>query len=86
MKKIDSYISISVKDFGIGIPEDEQAKIFDHFHRCRNVGTISGTGLGLSVVLESITKLDGKIEIESNENEGSTFTVIIPIIEANSDE
>jgi PAS domain S-box-containing protein len=81
--KVNEYISISVQDFGIGIPEDEQSKIFDHFHRCSNVGSISGTGIGLSVVLESVTKLNGKIDILSNENQGSTFSVMIPILDEN---
>jgi signal transduction histidine kinase len=77
---------MSVQDFGIGIPIDEQEKIFDHFHRCRNVGTVSGTGLGLSVVMESINKLNGKIEIDSYENQGSTFTAMIPLFGESVDE
>jgi signal transduction histidine kinase len=69
---------ISVEDFGIGIPEDEQEKIFDLFYRADNVGTISGTGLGMAVVLQSIKQLNGKIEVKSRKNIGSTFTFRIP--------
>ncbi len=69
---------ISVQDFGIGIPEDEQEKIFDLFYRADNVGSISGTGLGMAVVLQSIKQLQGKIEVNSRKNKGSTFTFRIP--------
>ena len=69
-----------VQDYGIGIPEDDQDKIFDPFHRSDNVGTISGTGLGMSVVLRSVELHKGRITFSSNENKGTTFKVTIPTI------
>ncbi len=69
---------ISVQDYGIGIPENEQEKIFDLFYRADNVGSISGTGLGMAVVLQSIKQLNGKIEVSSRKGLGSTFTFRIP--------
>ncbi len=69
---------ISVQDYGIGIPDNEQENIFDLFYRADNVGSISGTGLGMAVVLQSIKQLNGKIEVQSRKNIGSTFTFRIP--------
>ncbi len=69
---------ISIQDYGIGIPDNEQENIFDLFYRADNVGSISGTGLGMAVVLQSIKQLNGKIEVQSRKNIGSTFTFRIP--------
>ncbi|HPR60201.1 MAG TPA: PAS domain S-box protein [Prolixibacteraceae bacterium] len=64
-----------VKDTGIGIPEKEIDKIFERFYRGSNVAksTIGGTGLGLSIVKEMIELLGGKIWVESELGQGSTF-------------
>lgn len=69
----------SVIDNGIGISEEEQEKIFDLFYRGKNVGSISGTGLGLAVVTTSLKKLNGNIEISSKLQKGSKFKVFIPL-------
>lgn len=71
-----------VRDFGIGIPEEEQQKIFSLFYRADNVGGAAGTGIGLSVVLNSIQSLNGKIDLASKVGEGTTFTVTIPSLKA----
>ena len=68
----------SIKDYGIGIPEDELENIFEQFFRAKNVGAISGTGLGMSVIMRSLDIMSGKIDIESRINEGSTFSITIP--------
>jgi two-component system sensor kinase FixL len=78
IKFLDEGIIFDIKDYGIGIPEDEQDKIFDMFYRAKNVGDISGTGLGMSVVLESVRKLHGTIDFQSRVNEGTTFSIFIP--------
>lgn len=75
----EEYIYFSVKDYGIGIPEEEQERIFDLFYRGSNVGTISGTGLGMTVVLRSLNLHKGKIEMQSKPGEGTIFTVSIPL-------
>jgi len=68
-----------IQDSGIGIPENEQAKLFDSFHRASNVGTISGTGLGLAIVKKSVDLHAGKIEVESQVGIGTTFIVSLPL-------
>jgi len=71
-------IIFSVKDYGIGIPKEEQEKIFEAFHRAKNVGAISGTGLGMSIVLRAVELHKGQIDIDSNVDKGTTFTISIP--------
>ncbi len=70
---------LHVQDEGIGIPEPEQAQIFNSFHRASNVGTISGTGLGLAIVKKSVDLHNGKITFESAVGTGTTFTVTLPL-------
>lgn len=69
---------ISVKDYGVGIPKEDQKYIFDSFFRSKNVSYIKGTGLGLSIVSEFVKKLGGKINFKSELGEGSEFTVTLP--------
>ena len=71
-------VLISVKDNGIGIPEDEQKNLFGQFFRARNAETIQGTGLGLNIVKRYIELLDGTISFISCSGEGTTFTVSLP--------
>lgn len=75
----DSHLTLSVKDYGIGIPETERNMIFDVFYRAQNVGNISGTGLGMAVITESLKLLKGTISLESELGKGSIFTVTIPV-------
>ncbi len=75
------YFYVKVSDSGIGIPEDAQDFIFDRFYRvdkARSRGT-GGTGLGLSITKNAIHMHKGAIKVYSKENEGTTFTVRIPI-------
>lgn len=72
-----------VQDFGIGVPPDEQNQLFDSFHRANNVGSIPGTGLGLPIVKRAVDLHGGTIAIDSEEGEGTTFTVTLPYL-ANS--
>jgi signal transduction histidine kinase len=68
-----------VQDRGIGIPQADQAKLFDSFHRASNVGTISGTGLGLAIVKKSVHLHQGTITVHSEIGVGTTFTVTLPL-------
>jgi PAS domain S-box-containing protein len=71
----ETEFSVSVQDFGIGIPENEQHKIFSQFFRASNTGTISGYGLGLHII-NSLAKLhNAQIFLNSKINVGSTFTI-----------
>lgn len=67
---------ISVKDNGIGIPENSINQIFNMFYRATNEEV--GSGFGLYNVKDALGKLGGKIEVTSNSGEGTTFTVTIP--------
>ena len=80
LDRIVDYVTLCVTDEGIGIPEEDQARLFDPFHRAGNVGSISGTGLGLSIAKEAIELHNGSIALESEINVGTTFTVTLPII------
>ena len=80
------FFQFIVKDYGIGIPKEEQVKIFDVFHRAKNVGAISGTGLGMSIVMRCLELLNGTIKVDSKLNIGSTFTVNVPIQKDHYDE
>jgi len=71
-------VKISVKDFGIGIPQKDIGNLFQTFYRASNVGNISGTGVGLMIVEHAIQTHKGRIELESKEGEGTTITIYIP--------
>ena len=73
--------TIEVKDTGIGIPKEAQAKIFDRFYRVDQSRSreIGGTGLGLSIVRSAVLLHRGTIRVDSEENAGTTFTVSIPL-------
>ena len=69
---------IEIADTGAGIPEEDQSRIYDTFFRSKNVETISGTGIGLSIVKKLIDRCRGTIEFESQVNVGTTFTLTFP--------
>ena len=70
---------LTVADHGIGIPAAAQATIFEAFHRAANVGERPGTGLGLVIVQRCVDLHRGTLTLDSNEGEGSTFTVRLPL-------
>ena len=71
-------LEISVRDFGVGIPENELPKISDRFFRASTSSGIQGTGIGLNFVKALIEMHSGAMEITSKIDEGSTFTVKLP--------
>ncbi len=73
-------ILFEVKDHGIGIPRQDQDKLFGVFHRASNVEGLPGTGLGLAIVKQSVELHGGQIAWASEEGEGTTFRVSIPRI------
>lgn len=74
----NNKVAISVTDQGIGIPEEDQGKLFKEFFRAKNAENIQGTGLGLSIVKRYVELLKGNIFLKSRVNEGTTFTVEFP--------
>ena len=68
-------LRFSVADEGIGIPEEDLPRLFESFHRARNVGNISGTGLGLAIVKKAVDLHGGRIEVDSRPGVGSRFSV-----------
>ena len=72
-----SSIHIEIEDQGIGIAENEISKIFEKFYRINHRESISGTGLGLTVVNEIVQAHEGKIEVASEVGKGSKFSIIL---------
>jgi two-component system OmpR family sensor kinase len=70
--------SVVVEDQGIGIPEQDRAKIFTRYYRGSNVCGLVGTGVGLFLVATVVHLHDGDIAVESSEGKGSRFTVTLP--------
>jgi signal transduction histidine kinase len=77
-----STIFVSVADTGMGIPKDEQDKIFSKLHRAKNAQAAvpDGTGLGLYVVKTIIERVHGVITFDSKEGKGTTFLVTLPVV------
>lgn len=81
LRKTDSDIVMKVEDNGIGMTEEDQQKLFQDFVRIKNSKTksITGSGLGLSIVKKMVELYKGSIELKSKPDEGSSFTVTIPL-------
>jgi signal transduction histidine kinase len=77
----DGFLTFEVTDNGYGIPRESQAKIFNRFYRAKSPGTetISGTGLGLSLVRTVIERHGGQVWFTSEMGKGSTFSCSLPI-------
>ncbi|MCX7727724.1 MAG: HAMP domain-containing histidine kinase, partial [Chitinispirillaceae bacterium] len=77
ISKDNNLVKLIVSDTGIGMTEEEQQKLFKEFSRIKNEKTrnISGSGLGLSIVEKIVKLYDGKIEVKSIPDEGTTFIV-----------
>ena len=82
----DNELKISVRDKGIGIPEEDQLHLFTSFFRGKNAVNIQGTGLGLHIVQRYVELLQGSINLESKLGAGTTVTVNLPSLRADSSE
>ncbi len=71
-------IELSVKDDGVGIPEEHQHRIFERFERAGKTRSSGGFGIGLWTVRQSCLALGGHVSVKSRPGEGSEFTVILP--------
>lgn len=76
----DQYLVISVQDFGIGIKKEELGKVFDRFYRVGDelTRTVKGSGLGLTLVKQIVEAHQGKVHVESEPGQGSTFSMKLP--------
>jgi len=74
-----SYLTIIIRDNGIGIPQEDQKHLFEAFFRAHNTGNIPGTGLGLNIVTRYTSLMNGKVRCKSQVGEGTTFTITLPV-------
>ena len=77
---------LAVTDTGIGIPEESIPKLFQEFYRAKNAKALdeAGTGLGLTIVRDLVDRYGGRVDVRSQEGEGTTFTVRLPLAPAAS--
>ncbi|HKI50405.1 MAG TPA: ATP-binding protein, partial [Desulfobacteria bacterium] len=82
-KSMGEYMEIKVEDTGVGILKEELPKIFDKFYRVKNPKTrqVIGTGLGLAIVKGVVEAHQGSIHVESVPDAGTTFKVLLPVID-----
>jgi len=83
---LKNAVRVKVKDNGIGISPEDQARIFDRFYRVRRPEneSIEGTGLGLTIVQKLVEAHHGQIGLESFMGDGSTFSVTLPFYDVNN--
>jgi signal transduction histidine kinase len=80
--RVNGSVNLEVRDRGIGIPANEQEKIFEKFYRCGDplVHNVKGSGLGLSLVRHIARAHGGDVLVESAPNKGSKFTIALPLV------
>lgn len=79
VNRINNFVTLSVTDFGIGIPEKEMEFLFDPFFRASNVVNYHGTGLGLPLIKQIVDRHKGSIRLESEINKKTTFHIDLPV-------
>ncbi len=72
-------VEVAVQDHGVGIPQEDQDKLFGSFFRGSNVGNVKGTGLGLAIVEEFVKLHGGAVKVQSKVGQGTTFTLYFPM-------
>jgi signal transduction histidine kinase len=79
--RANGSVKLEVRDRGIGIPPNEQDRIFEKFYRCGDplVHNVKGSGLGLSLVRHIARAHGGDVSVESVPQKGSKFTIALPI-------
>ena len=79
LTRSDEQAVIEIQDQGIGIPAQDQPRLFESFHRASNVENRPGTGLGLAIVKKSVELHSGEISVDSAVGRGTRFTVVLPL-------
>jgi len=77
-QKKKGSLTISVTDYGIGIPKSDQTHIFEKFYRAKNTDNIQGTGLGLNITKKMVKLMNGTISFNTSEKNGTTFVMHFP--------
>lgn len=75
----DGWATLAVSDTGPGLDEEQRARLFERFFRGVQTQQIPGSGLGLSIVHEAVSRLGGRVEVESQPGQGSRFLVLLPL-------
>jgi signal transduction histidine kinase len=80
----NGHVFLQVQDHGPGIPADEQKRVFDRFYRIKadRAQPARGVGIGLSLVRQIAEAHGGRVSLDSQPGEGSTFTVALPVAPA----
>lgn len=79
--KEEGFLMLEVSDQGIGIPSKDMLNLFEPFHRSDNTCDLPGTGLGLSIVKKAVELHEGRIICNSSVDKGTTFKVLLPLID-----
>jgi two-component system phosphate regulon sensor histidine kinase PhoR len=77
VEKNKEGVLLQVKDTGIGISNEHQEHVFERFYRTNKERNIKGHGLGLSIAKKKCDMLGCKLTVESNEDDGTTFTIVL---------
>ncbi len=75
----NGHACVAIRDTGVGIDAEDLPKMFQRYFRARSSTGIAGTGIGLNLVKQIVEGHSGHIKLESRKNEGSTFTVVLPV-------
>ena len=80
MKAVNDTLEIQIKDYGVGMDSDTLESLLSPQNTVSTVGTgrEGGTGLGLSLCREYISKAGGSLTVESRHGKGTTFTIVLP--------
>jgi two-component system, OmpR family, phosphate regulon sensor histidine kinase PhoR len=80
VRTADDQVEISVSDTGIGIPREDQSRIFERFYRVDKARSrqVGGTGLGLSIVRHAVEQMQGTVKVSSELGKGTCFTITLP--------
>ena len=88
LDRMEDNAVVSIKDTGVGIPDDAVGHVFERFFRVDKARSrkSGGSGLGLSIVRNMVERNSGKISLESVMGQGSTFTLMFPVFDTEEDE